>query len=638
MPLLHAFRYSLAVTLLCSLPGCLPELPGDSEVQEEPSCEHPASGEDLDSDGFAAGLGCDCDDADAGVNPDAVETCDGKDQDCNGLADDGATDGQTWFVDADGDGVGDDATAVVQCDAPAQGVLDGGDCDDTNPDVNPSAVEDCDGVDSNCTGDESDASDSRTFYTDADRDGYGDATAPVQGCEQSLPEGVVYDNTDCDDAISTTNPGVEGEVCNNGTDDDCDGTAGECARGGPLLADASILPSADGGVVFEVALGDVTGDGVADIVLGAPYAEGESGQVAIYAGPLLGTATEPVILLEGEDPGDHAGYELAADGDVDGDGIDDLLIGAPGRDDSGQAYLYYGGSIPASSGLGTANVKLVGEAAGDELSVGADEGAKHPPTMDGDLDGDGVQDILIGSRRNDGAGAAYLVTHPSGTEDMADATAKFTGELAGDEAGTSLAFIGDVNDDGFDDFAVSAPEHSGWGTVYVTRGGSSFNGTYTLANSDASWSGTVADQRLGYSVRGLGDVTGDGTPDVGIGTLAGVGGWIVDGSLRGGMSVTAAEISVTPDSVGFAGHSFASLDFDHDGTNDVTVCGTNIEFLLYGPLVEREYAIAGDTAGYTNDIGCGAVTGDVNGDGFPDLVTFDSYGYSDVHAYFGRGA
>ena len=92
----------------------------------------------------------DCDDADAAVNPAAVEVCNAIDDNCDGNIDEGVL--LTFYADADGDTYGDDATTVDDCAAPSGYVVDGGDCDDADATINPGATEDCDGVDNNCDG------------------------------------------------------------------------------------------------------------------------------------------------------------------------------------------------------------------------------------------------------------------------------------------------------------------------------------------------------------------------------------------------------------------------------------------------------------------------------------------------------
>jgi hypothetical protein len=158
----------------------------------------------------------DCDDSLAGVHPGAGETCDGRDDDCDGAVDE--TGGTTWYADTDGDGYGSVASAVTQCDAPAGYVSNATDCDDGRTDVSPGAPEVCDGVDDDCDG-LVDESGGTTWYADSDGDGYGDTSAPTVSCV--APAGTVADATDCDDADGTSYPGGV-EAC-DGADNDCDG-------------------------------------------------------------------------------------------------------------------------------------------------------------------------------------------------------------------------------------------------------------------------------------------------------------------------------------------------------------------------------------------------------------------------------
>jgi len=214
----------------------------------------------------------DCQDADGAVHPDAVESCDGVDNDCDGVVDGSdATDGLTWYSDLDGDGYGTTDTTVTACDPPAGFALHDGDCDDADPAYNPGALEldcsdpedyncdgstgyddadadgfaacedcddsdasanddaaeICDGIDNDCDGDidgdDGSLSDATTFYGDSDGDGYGGSQYQAQDC--SAPPGFVANSDDCDDLDATSHPGAS-EVCDD-ADNDCDNDVDE---------------------------------------------------------------------------------------------------------------------------------------------------------------------------------------------------------------------------------------------------------------------------------------------------------------------------------------------------------------------------------------------------------------------------
>ena len=198
------------VALLALLAACAaePGEDGDAPVSKQAS----AVAEDADGDGWTVEEG-DCDDADPAVHPGATETCNGKDDDCDGEADGAdAADARTWYADLDGDGYGDESNLVVACLQPEDATTRGGDCDDADPAFHPGAPEDdcADPNDYNCDG--------STGYTDADGDGWA-------ACEE------------CDDGDPDVRPDAT-EVCDaEGTDEDCDGLANEAD---PDVADAAV--------------------------------------------------------------------------------------------------------------------------------------------------------------------------------------------------------------------------------------------------------------------------------------------------------------------------------------------------------------------------------------------------------------
>ena len=175
--------------------------------------------DDADADGFSAEEG-DCDDADASAFPGAQEACDGLDQDCDGVVDNGVL--ATWYADADGDGVGDAATAIEACEAVDGQISTAGDCDDTRADVFPGAPEACDGADNDCDG-STDEDGASPWYADADGDGFGDPASEDVTCAPA--SGWISVGSDCDDGDATSFPGAT-EVCDE-EDNDCDGTVDE---------------------------------------------------------------------------------------------------------------------------------------------------------------------------------------------------------------------------------------------------------------------------------------------------------------------------------------------------------------------------------------------------------------------------
>ena len=193
--------------------------PGNPETPYngiDDDCDDTTLDDDLDEDGFVAAD--DCDDDDDDVNPDAIEVCNGEDDDCNGEIDDSV--GGTWYADADGDGFGDPNASSRSCEVGDGQVADASDCDDTNADVNIAADEVCNGIDDDCDGDiDSDAIDQTTWVIDGDGDGFGDDDNTVDSCDAC--SACLEEGGDCDDANADVHPDAD-EVC-NGVDDDCDG-------------------------------------------------------------------------------------------------------------------------------------------------------------------------------------------------------------------------------------------------------------------------------------------------------------------------------------------------------------------------------------------------------------------------------
>jgi hypothetical protein len=242
--------------------------------------------------------------------------------------------------------------------------------------------------------------------------------------------------------------------------------------------------------------GDVNGDGYDDVVVGAPYfSANDRGRAQVFFGGAAMDAV-PDVTLAGGAGLDTFGFAVGGGGDVNDDGSDDVVVGAFGSDaggtDAGRAYVFFGGGAMNSA----ADVTLTGEAAGDNLGF-AVGGA-------GDVNADGFADVVAGAPNNDAGGAnagrAYVYLGGAAMDDTRDAT--LTGQ-AGTLFGTAVAGVGDVNGDGFDDLAVGAPFYDESGPEAVGRAYVFFGGGAMDADADVAMTGPSGDQTLGFSVAGV---------------------------------------------------------------------------------------------------------------------------------------
>ncbi len=176
--------------------------------------------QDQDQDGFYSFE--DCDDTNALVNANQAEICDGIDNNCDGMIDNGLTI-NTYYRDSDGDSFGNVSERLDTClmSAPAGYVADPNDCDDTNAVVYPFSPEICDGIDNDCSGLIDDGLTISTYYLDADGDSFGNPNASISSCESTPPDGYVLNADDCNDGDSNFNPSAS-EIC-DGIDNDCNG-------------------------------------------------------------------------------------------------------------------------------------------------------------------------------------------------------------------------------------------------------------------------------------------------------------------------------------------------------------------------------------------------------------------------------
>ena len=186
-------------------------------------------------DQHTAKLAGDCNDADPAALPGAIELCNGKDDDCDGLVDEDGSGGcDVWYKDVDQDGWGVLTASKCQCGPVGQySAQDPGDCNDTVPTINPGQAEACNGVDDDCDGaiDEEGATGCVTYFRDFDSDGFGKTGDSKCLCKPGNYYVVTVDG-DCNDTALTVWPGAP-EVCNF-QDDDCDGQVDEGAAQGCL--------------------------------------------------------------------------------------------------------------------------------------------------------------------------------------------------------------------------------------------------------------------------------------------------------------------------------------------------------------------------------------------------------------------
>lgn len=303
--------------------------------------------------------------------------------------------------------------------------------------------------------------------------------------------------------------------------------------------------SDDAGISVSRA-GDVNGDGLGDLIVGARYA-GNGGRVFSGSAYVVwGQATqEPVDLssltgkgfrIDGAWDYGHTGRSVSAAGDVNDDGLDDLVVGAPENDnnlriDSGTAYVIWGKCSDTTVDL----ARIVSLEQGFPIyGAAVSDFAGQSVSAVGDLNNDGKDEVVVGAygadnNGRDGSGSAYLIFGKSSIDpvdliDLGPSGYRIDGASGYHKAGYSVAGTGDVNEDGLNDLIVGADGASynrrpGSGSAYVLFGKTSTE-PVDLANPGFGGfriDGAKFSDHAGSTVSGAGDVNGDGLADVVLG-------------------------------------------------------------------------------------------------------------------------
>lgn len=436
------------------------------------------------------------------------------------------------------------------------------------------------------------------------------------------------DRDDTDDPRDTDDPDDTGDACGE-TDCGFEGTRS--------LSDAdakvySSMSNQDAGRLVEIA--DLDGDGANDLVVPTMYADGYSGGAYIVPGPIEGTTTlQEGYHISASRSISSAGRSMGV-GDVDGDGVNDLAIGAP--DGTAKEWILFG-PITGDVALTDADVVFSGDTE-SEVGHGSDLA---------DVNGDGVEDAVIGAYEDATggyqAGTVFVEYGPllAGSYDLhVDYDARLIGEYVSAYAGRYVRAGQDLDGDGVGDILAAAPYASASGpysgTAYVVYGG--VTGDLSLADADGMLFGEAPSDYAGEELT-MGDVDGDGLADVVVaayGTMERNAGaaYVVYGPASGTRGLAEADIVLRGDDTNqLFGLGLAVADVNGDGAGELLVGGigdstearsAGAAWLFFGPLSgtlgpsDAAAVFTGETRG--GEAGESVAFGDLDLDGDLDVI------------------
>ena len=302
---------------------------------------------------------------------------------------------------------------------------------------------------------------------------------------------------------------------------------------------------------FDLSFIDANSDGNSDLLIGAPYNSTtvtNGGAVYLVDGPMTsGTVdSQASAIFYGANASDYAGIAVVNAGDMDGDGLDDFAIGANRADpvnpqtmseiDAAGITYVFTGSVSGVTSLDDADMKVYGDVAFAYSG--------HDLFKAGDVNGDGLSDLLVGSRPRPTAGSAFLVSGDTALPSelwLQDATARFDGATYQAEFGKSAAALGDINGDGFGDIAIGAKKEDvsdvESGATYIFYG--PLTGIYEGGDYHGIMKGVTAGAEAGVSMANVGDIDGSGVNDLLVGSFKD-GGYIVPGDSTSGLRLSGA--------------------------------------------------------------------------------------------------